>query len=444
MLQAVERAGYKPGEEVAIALDPATTELIDGEPDAEGEYTYKLAKEGRSLKTSEMVDFWADWIDRYPIVSLEDGLAEDDWKGWAQLTAKVGDRCQLVGDDLFVTNPERLARGIEEDAANAILIKLNQIGTLSETLQTVDMARAQRLGRGHQPPLRRDRGHHHRGSRGGDQQRSDQDGCPVTVRARGQVQPLAAHRRRAGRHRRLSGPPRAGRPLGRDHLTIQGPRTDEAGPNVDATGAPVEDAGLDETPPSTRPGEGRVLDRGAIYAAIVGLGMAVTIAISFELVIAIQVLVFVSAPFAGLIIGYYANNKSLRWRPRWRLFTNAAFAGSVTGLSLALMYVALRLLFIYADSGYRPETMGGQLECATGPECTYLRYIEDEEQAADLRADGITDAASFEAAVWRWQGETTLVLTLMTLGGALAAAGWRALREPPPAAEIAARVAAAE
>jgi len=227
-------------------------------------------------------------------------------------------------------------------------------------------------------------------------------------------------------------------------LTIQGPRTDEAGPNVDATGAPVEDAGLDETPPSARPGEGRVLDRGAIYAAMVGLGMAVTIAISFELVIAIQVLVFVSAPFAGLIIGYYANNKSLRWRPRWRLFTNAAFAGSVTGLSLALMYVALRLLFIYADSGYRPETMGGQLDCSTGPECTYLRYIEEEEQAADLLSDGITDAASFEAAVWRWQGETTLVLTLMTIGGALAAAGWRAVRVPPPAAEVAARVAAAE
>jgi len=125
---------------------------------------------------------------------------------------------------------------------------------------------------------------------------------------------------------------------------------------VDPTGQPVEDAGLDEqATQSTRSGEGRVLDRGAIYAAMVGLGMAVTIAISFELVIAIQALVFVSAPFAGLVIGYYANDKSLRWRPRWRLFTNAAFAGTITGLSLALMYVALRLLFIYADSGYRPD-----------------------------------------------------------------------------------------
>jgi enolase len=142
VLKAVERAGYKPGDEVAIALDPAITELIDGEPDKDGQYTYKLAKEGRSLKTSEMVEFWADWVARYPIVSLEDGMGEDDWLGWQQLTEKLGHKCQLVGDDFFVTNPERLARGIEQDAANAILIKLNQIGTLSETLQTVDMARS--------------------------------------------------------------------------------------------------------------------------------------------------------------------------------------------------------------------------------------------------------------------------------------------------------------
>jgi enolase len=142
VLRAVERAGYIPGEQIAIALDPATTELIDGEPDAEGQYTYKLAKEGRSLKTNEMVDFWVDWIDKYPIVSLEDGLAEDDWLGWKMLTERVGDRCQLVGDDLLVTNPERLVRGVEEESANAILIKLNQIGTLSETLETVEIARA--------------------------------------------------------------------------------------------------------------------------------------------------------------------------------------------------------------------------------------------------------------------------------------------------------------
>lgn len=185
-----------------------------------------------------------------------------------------------------------------------------------------------------------------------------------------------------------------------------------------------------------------MLDRGAIYAAMVGVGMAVTIAISFELVVAIQALVFVSAPFAGATIGWYANHKSLRWRPRWRLFANAAFAGTVTGVCLALMYVALRLLFIYADSGYRPETMGGQLDCSTGPECTYQRFV-DEGHEADLTADGITDAASFEAAVWRWQGESVLMLTLMTLGASLIPAAWRAARPPPTPEELAAQVAAA-
>jgi enolase len=142
VLRAIERAGYRPGEQVAIALDPATTELVgDGEPDAEAQLTYRLAKEGRALRTSEMVDLWADWVARYPIVSIEDGLAEDDWPGWQTLTQRIGDRCQLVGDDLFVTNPVRLRRGIEEGAANAVLVKLNQIGTLSETLEAVSLAR---------------------------------------------------------------------------------------------------------------------------------------------------------------------------------------------------------------------------------------------------------------------------------------------------------------
>jgi hypothetical protein len=159
--------------------------------------------------------------------------------------------------------------------------------------------------------------------------------------------------------------------------------------------------------------------------------MAVTIAISFELIIAVQVLVFVAAPLAGLVIGFYANHKSARWRPRWRLFVNAGFAGLVTGLSLALMYVGLRLLFVYADSGFRPEPMGGQLECDTGPACTYARLVE-EGSGSDLASDGIVDAASFEAAVWRWQGATVLILTLGTLVGALGAATWRAVRTPPP------------
>lgn len=148
VLKAIERAGYKPGEEVAIALDPAVSELVDLDTptDSNGEYTYRLAKEGRTLKTSELIDFWADWVERFPIVSLEDGLAEDDWAGWKALTARLGGRVQLVGDDLLVTNPERVARGIEEDAANAVLVKLNQIGTLSETLSVVEMA--QRAGWG--------------------------------------------------------------------------------------------------------------------------------------------------------------------------------------------------------------------------------------------------------------------------------------------------------
>ena len=148
VLRAIERAGYKPGEDVAIALDPAVSELVDLDvpADSNGELTYRLAKEGRTLRTGELIDFWADWADRYPIVSLEDGLAEDDWAGWAALTARLGRRIQLVGDDLLVTNPERVKRAIEEDSVNAVLIKLNQIGTLSETLTVIEMAQRQGWG----------------------------------------------------------------------------------------------------------------------------------------------------------------------------------------------------------------------------------------------------------------------------------------------------------
>ncbi|MCB0215624.1 MAG: phosphopyruvate hydratase [Chloroflexi bacterium] len=137
VLQAIERAGYRPGEDIVIALDPANTEIyVDGR--------YRLTREGRQLTSAEMVDFLADWTARYPIVSIEDGLAEDDWAAWSALTARVGDRVQLVGDDLLVTNTERLSRGIAEKAANSILIKVNQIGTLSESLDAVRMA--QRAG----------------------------------------------------------------------------------------------------------------------------------------------------------------------------------------------------------------------------------------------------------------------------------------------------------
>ena len=148
VLRAIERAGYKPGEDVAIALDPAVSELVDLDvpADSNGELTYRLAKEGRTLRTGELIDFWADWADRYPIVSLEDGLAEDDWAGWAALTARLGRRIQLVGDDLLVTNPERVKRAIDEDSVNAVLIKLNQIGTLSETLTVIEMAQRQGWG----------------------------------------------------------------------------------------------------------------------------------------------------------------------------------------------------------------------------------------------------------------------------------------------------------
>jgi len=137
VLTAIERAGYVPGEQIAIALDPASTELY-------GDGRYSLVREGRALSTAELIDFWADWADRFPIVSLEDGLAEDDWEGWTALTERLGERIQLVGDDLLVTNTERLARAIRERAANSILIKLNQIGTLTETIEAVEMA--QRAG----------------------------------------------------------------------------------------------------------------------------------------------------------------------------------------------------------------------------------------------------------------------------------------------------------
>ncbi|HEV8281043.1 MAG TPA: phosphopyruvate hydratase [Candidatus Limnocylindrales bacterium] len=143
ILRAVERAGYRPGEDVAIALDPATTELVEEGSGGDGTPTrYVLAKEGRSLESGELIDLWADWTAKYPIVSIEDGLAEDDWLGWGQLTERLGGRVQLVGDDLLVTNTSRIARAIELSAANSVLIKLNQIGTLTETIEAIDLARS--------------------------------------------------------------------------------------------------------------------------------------------------------------------------------------------------------------------------------------------------------------------------------------------------------------
>ncbi|MGE5144945.1 MAG: phosphopyruvate hydratase [Acidobacteriota bacterium] len=140
IMSAIEAAGFEAGKDVAIALDPAASELYK-----DGSYVFK--KSGAGTKSSEeMVALYKSWIDRYPIVSIEDGLAEDDWTGWAKLTETLGSRVQLVGDDLFCTNVERLARGIEEDVANAILIKVNQIGTLTETLQCIELARSNGYG----------------------------------------------------------------------------------------------------------------------------------------------------------------------------------------------------------------------------------------------------------------------------------------------------------
>lgn len=133
ILEAIEKAGYKAGEQIAIALDPAASEFYEAETK-----TYNLRKEGKKLSSEQMVDFWINWVNQYPIVSIEDGLAEDDWDGWKMLVNQVGNKIQIVGDDLLVTNPERIRRAIQENAANSVLIKLNQIGSLTETLEAIE------------------------------------------------------------------------------------------------------------------------------------------------------------------------------------------------------------------------------------------------------------------------------------------------------------------
>jgi enolase len=137
ILQAVDTAGYKAGDQVMIALDPAASEFYDKE---KGKYIFKKSDK-RELESTEMADYWADWAGKYPIISLEDGMAEDDWDGWKYLTDKIGSKVQLVGDDLFVTNTKRLSEGISRGIANSILIKVNQIGTLTETYEAVEMAK---------------------------------------------------------------------------------------------------------------------------------------------------------------------------------------------------------------------------------------------------------------------------------------------------------------
>ncbi|MFH1936203.1 MAG: phosphopyruvate hydratase, partial [Bacteroidota bacterium] len=136
IMKAVEKAGYKPGEDIYIALDPASSEYFLPE-----ENRYHLKKSsGEKLSPSEMVDFWKDWVNRYPIISIEDGMAEDDWEGWKLMTKELGKKIQLVGDDLFVTNVDRLEMGIKKGVGNSILIKVNQIGTLTETIDAVNLA----------------------------------------------------------------------------------------------------------------------------------------------------------------------------------------------------------------------------------------------------------------------------------------------------------------
>tara|TARA_B110000459_G_scaffold204101_1_gene264353 strand:- start:7000 stop:8286 length:1287 start_codon:yes stop_codon:yes gene_type:complete len=135
VLMAIEKAGFKPGDDMHIALDAASSEFYNAESNL-----YEFESTGVKKTSSEMVSYWKDWTDKYPILSIEDGLDEDDWKGWSELTAAVGDKVQIVGDDLFVTNTERLKRGIEEKSANSILVKVNQIGSLTETINAVDMA----------------------------------------------------------------------------------------------------------------------------------------------------------------------------------------------------------------------------------------------------------------------------------------------------------------
>ena len=137
ILQAIEQAGFKAGDNVYIALDPAASEFYDS---AKKKYVFKKS-DGRELSSQEMADYWAEWVDKYPIISIEDGMAEDDWDGWKYHTEKCGKKIQIVGDDLFVTNTKRLKKGIEMGIANSILIKVNQIGTLTETFEAVEMAK---------------------------------------------------------------------------------------------------------------------------------------------------------------------------------------------------------------------------------------------------------------------------------------------------------------
>jgi hypothetical protein len=177
----------------------------------------------------------------------------------------------------------------------------------------------------------------------------------------------------------------------------------------------------------------RFVDRGAIFAGWVGLGMAVVIAIGLELILAVQSLVFLAALPAGLLIGAYAETRSARKRPWRRVLANALYAGLVTAVSLALLYGGVRLLFVYADSGYRDTGQGGPLVCRTGPDCTYQRYLADPVHGPELAAAGVHDAADFERFVLQGQLNGAITIVTLTLGGALMGGAFSALRSERPA-----------
>ena len=187
VMAAIEKAGYAPGEDVALALDPASSEFFK-----DGAYRYE--GEGKTRSIEQQVEYLAELVERYPIVSIEDGMAEDDFDGWKKLTQKIGDECQLVGDDVFVTNVARLTEGIKNGIANSILIKVNQIGTLTETLAAVEIAHkagytavmSHRSGETEDYDHRRPRGRH--------QLRADQDRLAGALRPHREIQPAPAHR----------------------------------------------------------------------------------------------------------------------------------------------------------------------------------------------------------------------------------------------------------
>ena len=196
IMKSVEKAGYKPGDDIMLALDCASTEYFrDG--------AYVMEGEGMSLSPDENVAYLKALVSDYPVFSIEDGCSEDDWEGWKVLTAELGDKVQLVGDDLFVTNPERLARGIEEGAGNSLLVKVNQIGTLSEALEAVDMAHRAGFTTVMSHRSGETRGRHHRRPCRGNELRADQDRLALAVGSSGEVQPAHSNRGNPERDRRL-------------------------------------------------------------------------------------------------------------------------------------------------------------------------------------------------------------------------------------------------